>query len=83
MHRLYHINTHVFVDNSRVRRSLDFASRVEALGQAEVRKPCSVFSLHNVDPLVGMEPAVREVAQTRMFGERALRCPEDANAAAL
>ena len=53
-------------------RSLDFASRVEALGQNEVRKPGSVFSLLNVDPLAGMEPAVREVAQTRMFGERVL-----------
>ena len=53
-------------------RSLDFASRVEALGQNEVGKPGSVFSLLNVDPLAGMEPAVREVAQTRMFGERVL-----------
>jgi hypothetical protein len=53
-------------------RSLDFASRVEALGQNEFRKPGSVFSLLNVDPLAGMEPAVREVAQTRMFGERVL-----------
>jgi len=53
-------------------RSLDFASRVEALGQNEVKKPGNVFSLLNVDPLAGMEPAVREVAQTRMFAERAL-----------
>lgn len=69
-------------------RSLDFASRVEAFGQNEVRKPGSVFSLLNVDPLAGMEPAVREVAQTRMFGERVLfvaqkmptllRCPPTA-----
>src|ERR1700758_912060 len=53
-------------------RSLDFASRVETLDQNVVRKPGSVFSLLNVDPLAGMEPAVREVAQTRMFGERVL-----------
>ena len=53
-------------------RSLDFASLVEAFGQNEVRKPGGVFSLLNVDPLAGMEPAVREVAQTRMFGERVL-----------
>jgi hypothetical protein len=52
-------------------RSLDFASRVAALGQ-KVSKPASVFALLNVDPLAGMEPAVREVAQTRMFAERAL-----------
>ena len=31
-----------------------------------------MFSLLNVDPLAGMEPAVREVAQTRMFAERVL-----------
>jgi hypothetical protein len=53
-------------------RSLDFASRVEMLGQNEVRRPGNVFSLLNIDPLAGMEPAVREVAQTRMFGERVL-----------
>jgi hypothetical protein len=53
-------------------RSLDFASRVAALGQNEVSKPASVLGLLNVDPLAGMEPAVREVAQTRMFAERAL-----------
>jgi hypothetical protein len=53
-------------------RSLDFASRVAALGQNKVSKPDSVFGLLNVDPLAGMEPAVREVAQTRMFAERAL-----------
>ena len=53
-------------------RSLDFASRVEALEENEVSKPGSVFGLLNFDPLAGMEPAVREVAQTRMFGERAL-----------
>lgn len=55
-----------------VLRSLDFASRVAALGQDKVSKPGSVFGLRNVDPLAGLEPAVREVAQTRMFGERAL-----------
>ena len=35
-------------------------------------KPGSVFSLLKVDPLAGMDPAVREIAQTRMFAERAL-----------
>jgi hypothetical protein len=55
-----------------VELSLDFASRVEAVGQNEVGKPGSVFSLLNVDPLADMVPAVREVAQTRMFGERVL-----------
>jgi hypothetical protein len=53
-------------------RSLDFASRVAALRQNQVSKSASVFGLLNVDPLAGMEPAVREVAQSRMFAERAL-----------
>ena len=32
----------------------------------------SVFSLFQVDPLSGLDPAVREIAQTRLFAERAL-----------
>jgi hypothetical protein len=53
-------------------RSLDFASQVAALGQNKVSKSAGVLGLLNVDPLAGMKPAVREVAQTRMFAERAL-----------
>lgn len=32
----------------------------------------SVFNLLNIDPLAGLDPATRELAQTRLFGERAL-----------
>jgi hypothetical protein len=35
-------------------------------------KPASVFDLLRLDPLAGMDPAVRELAQTRLFAERAL-----------
>ncbi len=53
-------------------RALGFASRVAEGGKGEAAKPGSVFSLLNMDPLAGMDPAVREIAQTRMFAERAL-----------
>ena len=35
-------------------------------------RPGSLFSMLRVDPLAGMDPAVRELAQTRLFAERAL-----------
>jgi hypothetical protein len=53
-------------------RALGFASQVADAGDAEEAKPGSVFGLLGVDPLAGMDPAVREIAQTRMFAERAL-----------
>jgi len=34
--------------------------------------PSSVFNLLNLDPLAGLDPATRELAQTRLFAERAL-----------
>ena len=53
-------------------RALGFASQVSAAGKHDETKPGSVFSLLMIDPLAGMDPAVREIAQTRMFAERAL-----------
>ena len=53
-------------------RSLGFASQVAEADKADAAKPGSVFSLLGVDPLAGMDPAVRELAQTRMLAERAL-----------
>lgn len=53
-------------------RALGFASRVISTDKQEEAQPDSVFSLLKVDPLAGMDPAVRELAQTRMFAERAL-----------
>ncbi len=53
-------------------RALGFASQVAAAGKDDETKPGSVFSLLMIDPLAGMDPAVREIAQTRMFAERAL-----------
>jgi hypothetical protein len=53
-------------------RALGFASQVAAANRTDVAKSDSVFSLLKVDPLAGMDPAVREIAQTRLFAERAL-----------
>jgi hypothetical protein len=53
-------------------RALGFASRVAEVSQDNKTEPGSVFSLLRVDPLAGMDPAVREIAQTRLFAERAL-----------
>ena len=53
-------------------RSLDLAIPVAAVSKSRADKPDSVFSLLRVDPLAGMDPAVHEIAQTRMFAERAV-----------
>jgi hypothetical protein len=52
--------------------ALGFTSQVAEANRVDVRKPGSVFSLLGVDPLAGMDPAVRELAETRLFAERAL-----------
>jgi len=53
-------------------RALGFASQVAEADQADAANPGSVFSLLGVDPLAGMDPAVRELAQSRILAERAL-----------
>ena len=50
-------------------RAVGFASQVAGNVTA---KPGSVFNLLALDPLAGMDPAVREIAQSRLFAERAL-----------
>jgi hypothetical protein len=52
--------------------SLGIASQLAETSKASAAEPGSVFSLLKVDPLSGLDPAVREIAQTRMFAERAL-----------
>ena len=53
-------------------RAVGFASQVAEASKADTAKPGSVFDLLKVDPLSGLDPAVREIAQTRLFAERAL-----------
>jgi len=60
------------LENVWAARALEFATQVAEASKTEAAQPGSVFSLLRVDPLAGMDPAVREIAQTRLFAERAL-----------
>ena len=53
-------------------RAVGFASQVAEASKADTTKPGSVFNLLMLDPLSGLDPATREIAQTRLFAERAL-----------
>ena len=53
-------------------RAVGFASQVAQANQSDTAKPGSVFNLLDLDPLSGLDPATREIAQTRLFAERAL-----------
>ena len=53
-------------------RALGFATEVERASPKEKNRPGSVFGLLKLDPLAGMDPAVRELATTRLLAERAL-----------
>lgn len=59
-------------ENVRAAHAMGFASQVAEANKDDAARPESVFSLLKVDPLAGMEPTVREIAQTRLFAERAL-----------
>jgi len=53
-------------------RTVSFASQVAQANKADTTRPGSVFSLLQLDPLSSLDPATREIAQTRLFAERAL-----------
>jgi hypothetical protein len=53
-------------------RALGFGMQVAQANQTDTVKPGSVFNLLMIDPLSGLDPATREIAQTRLFAERAL-----------
>jgi hypothetical protein len=53
-------------------RAMGFTLQVAQANQTGATKPGSVFSLLDLDPLSGLDPATREIAQTRLFAERAL-----------
>jgi hypothetical protein len=50
----------------------NFVADVAKLSQRKRSEPASVFSLLMLDPLSGLDPATRELAETRLFAERAL-----------
>lgn len=52
--------------------TIDFASEVAKVSPRRGTGSPSVFSLLGIDPLSRLDPATRELAQTRLFGERAL-----------
>ena len=52
--------------------STAFAADLAKLNQSEPGNTSSVFDLLMIDPLSGLDPATRELAQTRLFAERAL-----------
>jgi hypothetical protein len=49
-----------------------FVADVAKVSQRKRSEPGSVFSLLMLDPLSGLDPATRELAETRLFAERAL-----------
>ena len=59
-------------ENVLAARALGIASQVAQANQSKTSTAGSVFDLLNLDPLSGLDPATREIAQTRLFAERAL-----------
>jgi hypothetical protein len=59
-------------ENVLAARAVGFASHVAPANKADTTRPESVFNLLKLDPLSGLDPATREIAQTRLFAERAL-----------
>jgi len=53
-------------------RAVSFATLVSKTAQADTTKPGDVFGLLLIDPLAGLDPALQEITQTRLFAERAL-----------
>jgi hypothetical protein len=56
-------------------RPQELASAIRASGEKQSQSG-SVFSLVGLDPMSGLDPAVREVTRTRLFAERALYAAE-------
>ncbi len=61
-----HINAVSYVHFS------DFAKSIGHPNPSEAGSSTGLFHLLGIDPLSGLDPAVRELAQTREFGERAI-----------
>lgn len=53
-------------------QALNFVIEGAKVSQKRRTEPSSVFSLLMLDPLSGLDPATRELAETRLFGERVL-----------
>jgi hypothetical protein len=58
--------------NIQAARALGFVGQVGTAEAGGKEMPGSIFGLLKLDPLAGMDPAVREIAQTRLLAERGL-----------
>ena len=52
-------------------RAVGFSTEVVQATQTDTTNPDSLLSLLSLDPLAGLEPATREIVQTRLMAERA------------
>ncbi len=59
-------------ENLLVARAVGLAMQVAQVNRADATKPGSLFSLFMLDPLSNLDPTRREIAQARLFAERAL-----------
>jgi hypothetical protein len=53
-------------------RAIGILDQPDQSNETRENRPSSVFSLLMLDPLSGLDPATREIAQTRLLAERAL-----------
>jgi len=53
-------------------RAAGFAAQLSSKSETDTARSGSVFGLLRIDPLSGLDPATREIAQSRLFAERAL-----------
>jgi hypothetical protein len=53
-------------------RTIELATEIKRANKEAANAPGNVLGLLMLDPLSGMDPAVREIAQTRLFAERAI-----------
>jgi hypothetical protein len=53
-------------------RALGITARVAQANQSKASTANSVFNLLNLDPLAGLDPVTAQIAETRLFAERAL-----------
>ncbi len=64
-------------DNARPERTVfsrpqEFATGIRKAMESGSKKDGGFFSMLTLDPMAGLDPAVREVTETRLFAERAL-----------
>jgi hypothetical protein len=63
---------HPTTENVLGARAVGFAAEVATTRQGSAPESGSVFAMLRLDPLSGLDPATREIAQRRLFAERAL-----------